>query len=85
MTIKEKVTQIIYFKEFNDKEKLASIRALVPDKIRRVRFSEMAKLTPQELLQFGAALKVAEAMYEILKAEIRKQKRAQKRKEEQAQ
>ena len=64
-------------RELTDQEKLDRVRALVPAKAWRIKFTEMAKATPKELMQMKAGLEIFEALYEFTKALIRKRKRAQ--------
>jgi hypothetical protein len=78
MTIEEKVLEIMYAKELTHNAKLDRMRRLVPDKVRLMKFADIAKATGQELVQLGVGLKVAEALNDLLKEAIRKRQRAEK-------
>jgi hypothetical protein len=82
MTIKQKVTEIMY-SGLTSEERLSRLRALASENVRQVESS--AKPMPPELLQMEADLQVLKAMHGVLRGEIRKQKRAGWRKEEQGQ
>ena len=50
MALKEKVNQIMLSNELNGQQKLDALRALVPAKVHRIKFSKMAKASPAELI-----------------------------------